>query len=296
MPSFGGGGAGGGGGGAPSPLDSPPTAIGVTVGATDDAAAQYAALEADIATFVTALPLDNAAIAPFTFATPPAWLVSAAAYGCRDLADVAKLTSLEHQGPIDALEQPSETLAEYNRWLLLAAKRVEYLQQKQAEARRARRHADEQATYAQRGAALQQKAWEQRGQAAEAERRLAEQKRLVAAQLKHAAAARKADAEQRGQLFNAYVSLLHEEVLEGQDEAREAKAAVAQQNAALGSTLRAASGALERKKGQLQAAKEAEARKTRDRVREAGMVLVPPEIARAIARSSRGGLSLRATM
>ena len=107
MPSFGGGGAGGGGGGAPSPLDSPPTAIGVTVGATDDAAAQYAALEADIATFVTALPLDNTAIAPFTFATPPAWLVSAAAYGCRDLADVAKLTSLEHQGPIDALEQPS---------------------------------------------------------------------------------------------------------------------------------------------------------------------------------------------
>jgi len=297
MPSFGGGGAGGGGGGAPSPLDSLPTgAVGATVGATDDAAAQYAALEADIATFVTALPLDNAAIAPFTFATPPAWLVSAAAYGCRDLADVAKLTSLEHQGPIDALEQPSETLAEYNRWLLLAAKRVEYLQQKQAEARRARRHADEQATYAQRGAALQQKAWEQRGQAAEAERRLAEQKRLVAAQLKHAAAARKADAEQRGQLFNAYVSLLHEEVLEGQDEAREAKAAVAQQNAALGSTLRAASGALERKKGQLQAAKEAEARKTRDRVREAGMVLVPPEIARAIARSSRGGLSLRATM
>jgi hypothetical protein len=121
MPSFGGGGAGGGGGGAPSPLDSPPTAIGVTVGATDDAAAQYAALEADIATFVTALPLDNTAIAPFTFATPPAWLVSAAAYGCRDLADVAKLTSLEHQGPIDALEQPSETLAEYNRWLLLAS-------------------------------------------------------------------------------------------------------------------------------------------------------------------------------
>jgi hypothetical protein len=37
------------------------------------------------------------------------------------LADVAKLTSLEHQGPIDALEQPSETLAEYNRWLLLAS-------------------------------------------------------------------------------------------------------------------------------------------------------------------------------
>ena len=297
MSFFGGGGPGGGGGGAPSPLKSPPTgAIGATVGAADEAAAQYAALEADIATFVSALPLDNAAIAPFTFVTPPAWLVSAAAYGCRDLADVAKLTSLEHQGPIDALEQPSEILAEYNRWLLLAAKRVEYLQQKQAEARRARRHADEQATYAQRGAALQQKAWEQRGQAAEAERRLAEQKRLVASQLKHAAVARKADAEQRGQLFNAYVSLLHEEVLEGQDEAREAKAAVAQQNAAVGSTLRAASGALERKKGQLQAAKEAEARKTRDRVREAGMVLVSPEIARAIARSSRGGFSLRATM
>ena len=57
----------------------------------------------------------------------------------------------------------------------------------------------------------------------------------------------------------------------------------------MGSTLRAVSGALERRKGELQAAKEAEARRTRNRVREAGMVLVPPEIARAIAKSSRGG-------
>ena len=55
---------------------SPPQLSPAGVGA--DAASAHAAREADLAHFVSALPAENAAIAPFTFGQPPAWLVSAA--------------------------------------------------------------------------------------------------------------------------------------------------------------------------------------------------------------------------
>ena len=57
----------------------------------------------------------NAGLTPFAFGQPPAWLVAAAAGGCSDLTDVMRSSSLEHQGPIDALSVSSEALAEYNR-------------------------------------------------------------------------------------------------------------------------------------------------------------------------------------
>ena len=58
----------------------------------------------------------------FAFGEPPAWLVRAAAAGCRSLADLAARSSLEqHDGPIDALSQEPALLAEFNRWLGQAA-------------------------------------------------------------------------------------------------------------------------------------------------------------------------------
>ena len=61
----------------------------------------------------------------FSFGEPPSWLVAAAAAGCHSLADVARHTSLEQfEGPIDALSQDAGLLAEYNRWLLQASKRL----------------------------------------------------------------------------------------------------------------------------------------------------------------------------
>ena len=116
-----------------------------------------------------------------------------------------------------------------------------------------------------------------------------ERNQQAAAHVKHEAAVRRADAQHREQVFAAHVALLHDEIASGQEDARQAKAAVVAHKAAVGSTIRAVKGALEQKKGELQAAKEAEARKTRNRVREAGMVMVPPEVAAAIARSNRGG-------
>ena len=41
------------------------------------------------------------------------------------LADVAARSSLEHQGHIDALEQDSALLSEYNRWLMQASKKAD---------------------------------------------------------------------------------------------------------------------------------------------------------------------------
>ena len=222
---------------------------------------------------------------PFAFGTsPPEWLIAAAADGCRDLADVARVTSLEHQGPIDALEQSGEVLAEYGRWLLMASKRVAYLRQKEVEARRSQAAILEKEMYAQRGKALQQQAWEQRGQAAEAERRLLERKQAEAAVVKQQALARKADQQHRESLYEAYSKFVHDEIHEAQSHVEEAKAAVAEHNAAVGSTIRAVKGALEQKKSELQAAKEAEARAARDRVKASSMVMVPPEVAAQIAR------------
>ena len=222
---------------------------------------------------------------PFAFGSPPPdWLVSAAADGCRDLSDVARITSLEHQGPIDALEQSGEILAEYNRWLLMASKRVLYLQQKEVEARRSKAVQYDKEAYAQRGKALQQQAWEQRGQAAEAERRLVERKQAEALVVRQQALARKADQQHREQLYSHYSKFVHDEIQTSHAHVEEAKAAVAEHNAAVGSTIRAVKGALEQKKSEIQAAKEAEARAARDRVKASSMVMVPPEVAAQIAR------------
>ena len=98
------------------------------------------------------------------------------------------------------------------------------------------------------------------------------------------ARARKADAEQREQLYAGYSRWVHDEIQEVQAHVEHAKAAVAEHKAAVGSTLREAKGVLEQKKGEIQAAKEAEARRARDRVKAAGMVRVPPEVAAQIAR------------
>ena len=160
-------------------------------------AATHAAILADLASL--AAPPGSA---PFGFAGGvPGWLLTAAADGCRDLNDVAARTSLEHQGPIDALQQSSESLAEFNRWLLIASKRVEYLRQKGSGAVRAERARLEKEGYRQRGASLQQAAWEQREQAAEAERRLVQFRQETVAALKQQAAMRRAEAHGREQLY-----------------------------------------------------------------------------------------------
>ena len=78
--------------------------------------------------------------------------------------------------------------------------------------------------------------------------------------------------------------MVHDEIAESAEEASRAKAAVAEHKAAVGSTLRAVSGALEKRKGDLRAAQEAEARRVHDRVRASSMVMVPAEIAAQINR------------
>ena len=176
----------------------------------------------------------------------------------------------------------------YNRWLLLASKRVEYLRQKEREAVRTHAIAQEKEAYRRHGASLQQAAWEQRGKAADAERALVERKQATTAALKQQAAVRQSDAAQRERMYQGYVRAVHDEVVEAQEDVRLAKAAVTQHNAAVGSTIRAVTGALEQKRTQLQAAKEEEARKARDRVRQSGIVMVSPEIAARIQQSSQG--------
>jgi len=224
----------------------------------------------------------NAGLVPFAFGQPPPWLVAAAAAGCSDLTDVMRASSLEHQGPIDALSVSSEALAEFNRWLLVASKRVEYLRQKALEAKRVHAIEDERAAYRRRGAALQQQALEQRSNAAAAERNMMEWKQATASHLKQEAAARKADAQVREQAYQHAMTALHDAVVEGEEMAGQARAAVATHKAAVGSHIRSINRHLEARKDELRAAKEAQARQARNRVREAGMVMVPAEIAAQI--------------
>lgn len=103
----------------------------------------------------------------------------------------------------------------------------------------------------------------------------------------------KKEAEQRGvqkqwrdAAWDHYASQMHSEVADSVDEARQAKAQVQASKHAGARTIKAATGAIERRKTELQARKEAEARALRDRVRASGMVSVPPELAASINASA----------
>ena len=100
------------------------------------------------------------------------------------------------------------------------------------------------------------------------------------------------EAAARGHVYAAHVGALHDAVVTSAADARVAKHAVAAQKATVGSTLRAVSGALDARRAQMHADKEAHARHARDAVRAAARVAVPQHVAAAITRSSRGGLAL----
>lgn len=234
--------------------------------------------------------------APFAFGEPPAWLVAAAAEGCHTLAEVAARTSLEHQGPIDALEQNPQLLAEYSRWLLHASKRVDYLKERQRETRREQAVSAHRAEHARHGAALQRAAWRQRGAAVEERQRVVALNQAKARHGKREAEVRKQEKRWRENRRQAYVQILHSEVAELPEDVREARAQLTSHRQAGARTLRAAAGAIERRRSELQMAKESEARAVRDRVRAAGIVQVPPHVAATIERSASFGRSSSASM
>ena len=115
---------------------------------------------------------------------------------------------------------------------------------------------------------------------------VAQRNQLTAAHVKRESAMRRADAEVREQAYQGMVGALHDEVKGGELEALLAKEAVSQHNAAVGSTLREVKGALEQRKAEIASEKQQEARSVRNRVRDASMVAVPPEVAEAIRRST----------
>jgi hypothetical protein len=161
---------------------------------------------------------------------------------------------------------------------------VHYLQQKELEARREAHARSLRVNHACHGQQLQQRANAQREHAAEAEREMAERKQAAASAAKEQAKARRAEATQRDAMYVGYSKWVHDVVQEGHAHVEHAKAAVAHHNAAVGSTLREAKGALEQRSAQLKAAREAEARMARDRVKASTMVMVTPEVAAQIAR------------
>jgi hypothetical protein len=249
-----------------------------------EAASTFSEVSLD-ATSLGLLTLDGAG-ASFAFDEPPEWLVAAAAAGCHTLADVAACTSLEHQGPIDALEQEPAVLAEYARWLLAASKRADYLKERVRETERERAVAERKHDYAQRGAALQQAAWRQRGAAAEERQKLVAQKQIAAKVSRKEAQVRSVHKQWRDAAHEHYTRAVHSEVAESNDHARAAKAHVARTKLAGARTIKAAAGAIERRRVELQGRKEAEARAVRDRVRAATMVHVPAELAASINSSA----------
>jgi len=213
---------------------------------------------------------------------PPGWLVEAALHGCHTLDQVAATTSLEHQGPIDALSADASTLAEYNRWLLAASKRIDYLKERSLEASRESKVAADRASHARRGAALQQAAWSQRGQAIEERKNVARLNHLKARGAKKEAAARRADARVREARWAGHVAALHSEVADLPEDVRQAKALLTHHRHVGARTIKAAAGAIEKRKSELQQQRESEARAMRDRVRASSTVSVPAEVAHAI--------------
>jgi len=228
----------------------------------------------------------------YAFGEPPEWLVGAAAAGCRSLSDLAARTSLEHQGAIDALEQDATLLAEYNRWLLQASKRADYLKQRAVEAQREEAVVRHKQEYKQHGAALQRAAWSQRGKAIEEKQKLVQLNQAKARHEKREAEERSREKEWRDARWRGYTAAVHAELADVNEDARQAKAAVVMQRHAGARTLRAATGAIERRKSEIQAEDEAAKRALRDRVRASTMVTVPAHVAaRVQAAHSAGGLS-----
>ena len=68
----------------------------------------------------------------------------------------------------------------YNRWLLQASKRADYLKERQREAKREQAVVEHREQHAARGAALQQAAWRQRGAAVEERQRLVASRQMQA--------------------------------------------------------------------------------------------------------------------
>uniref|UniRef100_A0A7S2J5J7 Uncharacterized protein n=1 Tax=Haptolina brevifila TaxID=156173 RepID=A0A7S2J5J7_9EUKA len=251
------------------------------VEAGDDHDLMIAALSAEMATF-----------RPEGFdGSPPGWLVEAAVRGCHTLDQVAATTSLEHQGPIDALSAEPAQLAAYNMWLLAASKRVDYLRERALEAERERSVAANRESHARRGAALQQAAWSQRGNAIEERKNVARLNHLKARGAKREAAARRADARAREARWAGHVAALHSEVAELPEDVRHAKEILTHNRHVGARTIKAAAGAIEQRKGELQQQREAEARAMRDRVRASSMVTVPAEVAHAITHATGCGAS-----
>ena len=193
----------------------------------------------------------------FAFGEPPAWLVAAAAAGCHSLSDIARHTSLEqHAGPIDALEQDPALLAEYNRWLMQASKRAEYLQERARETQRQAVCEEQKAHHAQRGAELQ-RAVAQRGRAVEEKQKLVRINQQKARVGKHEAAVRHQTKQMRDAAWDHYKAMVHSEVADVPAEVRQAKAALLGAKHAGAQTIKAATGAIERRKTALQEQREA---------------------------------------
>jgi len=223
---------------------------------------------------------------PFAFGEPPEWLVEAAAAGCHTLADIAACTSLEHQGPIDALEQDPMLLAEYNRWLLQASKRCDYLKDRALGMTRDAAVFQQREAHAAHGAALQRAAWRQRGAAVEERQRLVQQRQARARATKREAETRKAEKAWRDHRWHGYARMLHSEVVGSEEEVRHARARLESERVVGARAVKAAHSAIERRKGELQLKRETDARAVRDAVRASSMVHVPPELAATIERSA----------
>lgn len=229
------------------------------------------------------------AAAEFTFgASPPDWLVAAAADGYGSVAELAQRTSLEQGGgPIDALEVDGSLLAEYDRWLRQAARRSEYRRERHVEAGRLEAVRQNREEHRQHGAALQRAAWRQRGQIHEERSKLVRINQAKGLASKREAAQRHEEKRWREARWESYARGLHDEVAEVSEDVRYAKALSLECKKAGARTLRAATGAIERRKTEMEAAKEAEARAVRDAVRSAGTVRVSPETA-ALVEASAG--------
>ena len=193
------------------------------------------------------------------------------------------------QAAIDALNTGSSMLAEYQRWLQAAAKRLQYLKERALQAMREQKKSEAKGAYAARGAVLQQAAWNQRAAAIEERQQVVRSKIANACSSKREAGERKVAACAREERWRGHVAALHSEVAEVTEEARQARTHLADHRAAGARTLRAAHKAIEGRKGEQEREQVAHARATRDRVKASMMRRVPAEVAAAIEHSMRHG-------
>lgn len=203
------------------------------------------------------------------------------------MAEVGQRTSLEQRGgPIDALETDASLLAEYDRWLVAAAKRRAYQMEKSVEEARLAAVREEREAHKRHGHDLQRAAWRQRGQIHAERSRLVLLNQAKGQEAKREAEQRKEEKRYREARWERYASRMHDEVAETTEDVRQARALNLASKQIGARTLRAATGAIERRKSEMEAAKEAEARAVRDAVRSASVVRVSPETAAAVASSS----------